>query len=66
MSGSAPRLHDVDSFDRRARSYEHDWRSQFHTRVVVSTVSFDHWADQPTGLAEIARVLRPGGVAVSG
>jgi ubiquinone/menaquinone biosynthesis C-methylase UbiE len=139
------RQRDVDSFDRRARSYEHDWRSQFHTRVVagsaevalwavphpatvldvgcgtsallrvladrlparvalagvdpapamlevgraalgayprvrlaqaaaerlpfgnasfdlvVSTVSFDHWADQPAGLAEVARVLRPGG-----
>jgi SAM-dependent methyltransferase len=26
---------------------------------VVSTVSFDHWADQPAGLAEVARVLRP-------
>jgi ubiquinone/menaquinone biosynthesis C-methylase UbiE len=140
-----PRQRDVDSFDRRARSYEHDWRSQFHAQVVtrsaevalwavphpatvldvgcgtgallrtladrlparvalagvdpapamievgrsvlgahprvrlaeaaaerlpfanasfdlaVSTVSFAHWADQPAGLAEIARVLRPGG-----
>jgi ubiquinone/menaquinone biosynthesis C-methylase UbiE len=27
--------------------------------LVVSTVSFDHWADQPAGLAEVARVLRP-------
>jgi ubiquinone/menaquinone biosynthesis C-methylase UbiE len=139
------RWRDVDSFDRRARSYEHDWRAEFHTRVVagsaevapwavphpatvldvgcgtgallrtladrlparvalagvdpapamievgraalgayprvrlaqataeqlpfgnagfdpvVSTVSFAHWADQPAGLAEIARVLRPSG-----
>ena len=29
--------------------------------VVVSTTSFDHWADQRAGLAECARVLTPGG-----
>lgn len=29
--------------------------------VVVSTVSFHHWSDQAAGLAEVARVLRPGG-----
>ncbi len=29
--------------------------------VVVSTTSFDHWADQQAGLAECARVLAPGG-----
>ncbi len=136
---------DVDSFDRRAGSYERDWRAGFHQMVVtrsaevaldaavdprdlldvgcgtgallrifakrlpgaatlagvdpapamieqaaaqlgadhrvrlavgvaerlpsgdasfdlvVSTVSFDHWANQPAGLAEVARVLRPGG-----
>jgi SAM-dependent methyltransferase len=28
---------------------------------VVSTTSFDHWADQGAGLAECARVLAPGG-----
>ena len=29
--------------------------------LVVSAMSFDHWADQELGLAECARVLRPGG-----
>jgi ubiquinone/menaquinone biosynthesis C-methylase UbiE len=29
--------------------------------LVVSTTSFDHWADQQAGLEECARVLAPGG-----
>ena len=29
--------------------------------VVVSTLSMHHWADATSGLAEVARVLRPGG-----
>jgi ubiquinone/menaquinone biosynthesis C-methylase UbiE len=142
---TAPRDRDVAGFDRRAGSYERDWRSRFHALVVagsievalravphpaavldlgcgtgallraladrlpagvelsgvdpapamlevgraalgahervrlaravaehlpfrdasfdlvVSTVSFDHWTDQPAGLAEVARVLRPAG-----
>ncbi len=29
--------------------------------LVVSTTSFDHWADQEAGLHECARVLAPGG-----
>lgn len=29
--------------------------------LVVSTTSFDHWTDQRSGLAECARVMRPGG-----
>lgn len=29
--------------------------------LVVSTTSFDHWADQAAGIAECARVLAPGG-----
>jgi ubiquinone/menaquinone biosynthesis C-methylase UbiE len=32
--------------------------------LVVSTTSFDHWADQRAGLAECARVLAPGGQLV--
>ncbi len=29
--------------------------------LIVSTTSFDHWADQQEGLCECARVLAPGG-----
>jgi SAM-dependent methyltransferase len=32
--------------------------------LVVSTLSMHHWADQAAGLAEIGRVLRPGGRAL--
>lgn len=32
--------------------------------LVVSTTSFDHWADQAAGMAECARVLEPGGTLV--
>lgn len=32
--------------------------------LVVSTTSFDHWHDQRAGLAQCARVLRPGGQLV--
>jgi ubiquinone/menaquinone biosynthesis C-methylase UbiE len=32
--------------------------------LVVSTTSFDHWADQGAGLAECGRVLAPGGTLV--
>jgi len=32
--------------------------------LVVSTTSFDHWADQGAGLAQCARVTRPGGTLV--
>jgi ubiquinone/menaquinone biosynthesis C-methylase UbiE len=32
--------------------------------LVVSAMSFDHWADQELGLAECARVLRSGGSLV--
>jgi ubiquinone/menaquinone biosynthesis C-methylase UbiE len=29
--------------------------------LIVSTTSFDHWMDQRAGLAELARVMAPGG-----
>jgi ubiquinone/menaquinone biosynthesis C-methylase UbiE len=32
--------------------------------LVVSTLSMHHWSDAPAGLAEVARVLRPGGKAL--
>jgi ubiquinone/menaquinone biosynthesis C-methylase UbiE len=32
--------------------------------LVVSTTSFDHWADQAAGIRECARVLAPGGTLV--
>jgi SAM-dependent methyltransferase len=32
--------------------------------AVVSTLSMHHWADTAAGLAEVARVLRPDGVAL--
>jgi SAM-dependent methyltransferase len=32
--------------------------------IVVSTLSMHHWADPTSGLAEIGRVLRPGGRAL--
>jgi ubiquinone/menaquinone biosynthesis C-methylase UbiE len=32
--------------------------------LVLSTTSFDHWADQAAGIRECARVLAPGGTLV--
>jgi ubiquinone/menaquinone biosynthesis C-methylase UbiE len=30
--------------------------------IVTTSLSFHHWSDQARGIAEIARVLRPGGI----
>ncbi len=32
--------------------------------LVLSTTSFDHWADQAAGIRECARALAPGGILV--
>jgi ubiquinone/menaquinone biosynthesis C-methylase UbiE len=32
--------------------------------LAVSTISFHHWDDQPGGVREVARVLRPGGLFI--
>jgi ubiquinone/menaquinone biosynthesis C-methylase UbiE len=32
-----------------------------HFDLILSTISFHHWADQQAGLQEVARVLAPGG-----
>jgi SAM-dependent methyltransferase len=59
---TAPRDRDVAGFDRRAGSYERDWRSRFHALVVAGSVEVALRAvPQPAGLAEVARVLRPDG-----
>jgi ubiquinone/menaquinone biosynthesis C-methylase UbiE len=29
--------------------------------LALSTISFHHWQNQPAGIREVARVLRPGG-----
>jgi SAM-dependent methyltransferase len=64
---------DVAAFDARAEGYEGGWLGRLRQLVevlpfpegsfdlVVSTTSFDHWADQRAGLRECARVLAPGG-----
>ncbi len=36
-------------------------RTASQARPLVSTTSFDHWAGQPAGLRECARVMAPGG-----
>jgi SAM-dependent methyltransferase len=35
-----------------------------HSTLVVSTFSMHHWADTTAGLAELGRVLHPGGRAL--
>jgi hypothetical protein len=72
-----PRDRDVATFDRRAGSYERDWRSEFHTRVVataaeVALATLPHPAsvlDVGCGTGALLRTLADrlsAGVALSG
>lgn len=67
----------IDGAFERAQARELDQRVRFVLadaaalplvdgtfEVAVSTLSLHHWADPPTVFAEIARALRPGGVAL--
>ena len=67
----------IDSAMQRARAQRSDDRVRFLLAdgaalplpdasfdVAVSTLSLHHWAEPATVFAEIARVLRPGGVAL--
>lgn len=67
----------VDRATGRARAEGQEERVRFHLAdaaalpladgsfdVVVSTLSLHHWSDPAAVFAEIARVLRPGGVAL--
>ena len=70
-----PRDRDVAAFAERAEGYEAGWLGRLHHEIsaehlpepdaafdlIVSTTSFDHWADQEAGLLECARVMAPGG-----
>lgn len=67
----------IDRASERARAERLDQRVRFQLAdaaalplandsfdVVVSTLSLHHWSDPAAVFAEIARVLRPGGVAL--
>ena len=61
MIGTARALADDDRLSFAAGVAEHLPFPDGHFDLLVSTTSFDHWADQRAGLAECARVLAPGG-----
>lgn len=64
MISTATALATDDRVSFAAGVAEHlDWPDETFD-LVVSTTSFDHWTDQQAGLAECARVLRPGGAIV--
>lgn len=57
-AGLAPRVRALEG-DVAALPLETD-----SVDVVVATLTLHHWPDVPAGLAEIARVLRPGGAVL--
>jgi ubiquinone/menaquinone biosynthesis C-methylase UbiE len=61
MIQTAKRLADDDRLTFVTGVAEHLPYADASMDLVVSSTSFDHWSDQGAGLAECARVLRPGG-----
>jgi ubiquinone/menaquinone biosynthesis C-methylase UbiE len=61
MIDTARRLTDDDRLTFALSVAEHLPYPDASIDLVVSSTSFDHWSDQLAGLAECARVLRPGG-----
>jgi ubiquinone/menaquinone biosynthesis C-methylase UbiE len=61
MIDTARRLTDDDRLTFARSVAEHLPYPDASIDLVVSSTSFDHWSDQLAGLAECARVLRPGG-----
>ena len=61
MIDTARRLTDDDRLTFAVGVAEHLPYPDASIDLVVSSTSFDHWSDQLAGLAECARVLRPGG-----
>jgi hypothetical protein len=59
---------DVDSFDRRAGSYERDWRAGFHQMVVArgAEVALDVAADPATCSTSAAAPARCSAASPSG
>jgi ubiquinone/menaquinone biosynthesis C-methylase UbiE len=60
MAEAAQRLQPALSIERgTAEALPHPDSS---IDAVVTTISFHHWSDKPAALAEVSRVLRPGGL----
>jgi SAM-dependent methyltransferase len=61
MIQTAKRLTDDERLSFVTGVAEHLPYADASMDLVVSSTSFDHWSDQGAGLAQCARVLRPGG-----